>query len=373
MNNKIKNIVNTVLLGGIVLVLFISCLLKPATEFSVSERRTLEQLPELSIKTLFNGEFMKNFEDYTVDQFPLRDPFRAIKNITAFYAMGKQDNNELYTYDGYIAKMLYPLNKDSVISAGTKFNAIYDKYLANSDCNVYFSIVPDKGTFLSDKSGHLTFDYNGMVETLKATVPGMTYIEIKGLLDYTDYYRTDTHWRQDRIFDVAQRLAEKMGVTLDAEYDYLTATEDFRGVYLGQIGLPIDSDELVYAVNDSLKEVETYKYDTGSPVKNEADYSMYYLDRLSAYDNYEVYLDGMTAFIQMVNPNAETDKELIIFRDSFGSAISPYFTEGYAKVTVVDIRYLHSATLPAFITYDNQDVLFLYSTLILNDSTQIKG
>ena len=68
------------------------------------------------------------------------------------------------------------------------------------------------------------------------------------------------------------------------------------------------------------------------------------------------------------NPDCESDKELVIFRDSFGSSIAPLLSEGYAKITLVDIRYLRADLLDRFIEFKNQYVLFLYSTSVLNHS-----
>ena len=76
--------------------------------------------------------------------------------------------------------------------------------------------------------------------------------------------------------------------------------------------------------------------------------------------------------ITIENPNAATDKELVIFRDSFGSSIAPLFAETYSKITLVDIRYLPSEMVGRFVTFDNQDVLFLYSTPVLNNSVTMK-
>ena len=73
-----------------------------------------------------------------------------------------------------------------------------------------------------------------------------------------------------------------------------------------------------------------------------------------------------------VSPNAATDKELIVFRDSYGSSLSPLLAEGYAKVTLVDIRYLPAARLGDFVDFHGQDVLFLYSTAVLNNSDTLK-
>ena len=85
-----------------------------------------------------------------------------------------------------------------------------------------------------------------------------------------------------------------------------------------------------------------------------------------------MFLSGSVSLLRIENPNATTDRELIVFRDSFGSSVVPLLTRGYKTVTVVDIRYLSSAMLNRFIDFHGQDVLFLYSTLVLNNSNQLQ-
>ena len=45
------------------------------------------------------------------------------------------------------------------------------------------------------------------------------YIDIFGDLELSDYYRTDAHWRQEQITDVARHLAGAMGVNPATEYE----------------------------------------------------------------------------------------------------------------------------------------------------------
>ena len=89
-------------------------------------------------------------------------------------------------------------------------------------------------------------------------------------------------------------------------------------------------------------------------------------------DPYEMFLSGSLPLITIENPNATTDKELVIFRDSFGGSITPLLVEGYAKITLVDIRYITSDLVGMFVDFEDQDVLFLYSTLVLNSSTTLR-
>ena len=81
-----------------------------------------------------------------------------------------------------------------------------------------------------------------------------------------------------------------------------------------------------------------------------------------------MFLDGATALIEIENVNNNTDKELIIFRDSFGSSIAPLLVDSYKKITLVDLRYMSYELLEEYIKFENQDVLFLYNTLIINQN-----
>ena len=66
------------------------------------------------------------------------------------------------------------------------------------------------------------------------------------------------------------------------------------------------------------------------------------------------------------------EKTLIIFRDSFGSSIIPFFVPYYSKIVVIDLRYIDLSLIEEKINYDNCDILYLYSTLIVNSSNILK-
>lgn len=38
------------------------------------------------------------------------------------------------------------------------------------------------------------------------------------MLELEDYYKTDTHWKQERLLKVAKTIAESMNVNLENEY-----------------------------------------------------------------------------------------------------------------------------------------------------------
>ena len=122
MKNNVKNIFVTILFATVLLASSILCWSKPETEFSESERRLLAKKPELSVETVFSGEFMKEFENYTVDQFPFREKLRSVKAVFATKFLRKMDNNKIFFADGYLSKIEYPVNPEMNNYAIEKFN-----------------------------------------------------------------------------------------------------------------------------------------------------------------------------------------------------------------------------------------------------------
>ena len=100
--------------------------------------------------------------------------------------------------------------------------------------------------------------------------------------------------------------------------------------------------------------------------------SIYDMERAHGKDAYDMFLGGEIAKLVIENPNAKTDKELVIFRDSYGRSIIPLMIDDYAKITVIDTRYQIPQLLLMGVNFDNADVLFLYSTLVLNASSEMK-
>lgn len=368
MHEKIRIYAVTITLAALLGVLSLWCWLSPDAEFSESERRVLAAFPALSAENIFSGKFMSEFESYALDQFPARDSFRSLQSFTKLYAFAQSDNNDLYTEDGYLAKMEYPMSTFMLDNAAEKFRFVYDTYLAETGSQVYFSIVPDKNYFLGTESGRLSIDYDALVSHMRAQTEYMQYIDIFPLLTISDYYRTDTHWRQECITDVAAALGDAMDIPLSAEYETRTLDIPFYGVYYGQLALPVKPDTLRYLTNDTLEHCIVTSYNTGLPVET----SMYDMEAAAGRDPYEMFLCGADALLTVENPAAPTDRELIVFRDSFGSSLVPLLAEGYRKITVVDIRYVQSAMLGNLVEFKGQDVLFLYSTLVLNQSMGLR-
>ncbi len=344
---------------------FLLCVFLPEKKYSDSERRFLATMPSFTADAVWSGRFMSDFESYAVDAFPARDAFRRGKALTAAHVFARQDNNGIYTADGFLCAVEYPLDEDSFMRAIERLRYVCDKYLTEEN-RIFMSLIPDKNCFLAKESGHLSLDYDEVEEQVAKMADFAEYIPISDLLGKEDYYKTDTHWRQENITDVADRLAQAMGTELLAEYEFSVAKEDFYGVYYGQAALPHEPDRLCYLTGDAIDQAIVYDWQNGRKIP------VYDMEKADGRDPYEMFLSGSLSLITMENPHATGDKKLVLFRDSFGSSIAPLLISGYSQITLVDIRYIHPDSLGQFIDFTGCDVLFLYSTLVWNHSETLK-
>mgnify|MGYP003301538598 CR=1 FL=1 len=368
MNKKTKNIVITVLMAALFVGFFAWNIAKEQTEFSDSERRALATFPKITFEDVVSGEFMKKFEDFTLDQFPVRDGFRSVKAFFSRYVFLNKDNNDVIIEGNHISKLEYPLKEDMLSHAAERFNFIYDKFIRESGANVYFSVVPDKNMFIAEKGGYLALDYAELVSSMREKMGFAEYIDIIPILSEEDYYFTDSHWRQENITDVASHIATSMGAVFSDEFTVNTVETPFYGTYYGQAALPVAPDTMKYLTNPAIDFCTVKSYETGKPVE----VPVYNMENAKGKDPYEMFLSGNQALLTVENKLSSNGKELVIFRDSFGSSLTPLLIQSYSKITVVDIRYINSAVIGNMVGFEDADVLFIYSSLLLNNSLGLK-
>lgn len=358
MQDKTKNIIVTVGFVVIIIGVFLTNIIAKDKQISTTERRKLAQLPEISVAKIISGDVMEKWEDYVADQFVGRDLFRTIKSVWSINVFKQKDNNDLFIKDQAIYKMEYPLNEKNLEKSLDKINNVYKKYLQNM--NVYYAIIPDKNYYL-ENDDHLKFDYAKVKEMAENKLNKLNYIHIWDDLKLDDYYKTDLHWKQENLQKVVKQIQKSMNLESTSEFNYIKKDMgDFYGTYYGQLGLKLPSDRLYVLTNEGLGKCKVYNYETKKIVK--------VYEQTNSSDKYDIYLSGATPIISIENPDAKTEKELLLFRDSFGSSLAPLLVENYSKIILIDLRYISSKLLEEYIDFEEQDVLFLYSTVVLNQN-----
>lgn len=341
--------------------------LRAPDAISTSERRPLATRPVLTWKDFLSGNFAEDFEAYALDQFPLRDPLRSFKAVTQFYLLQRLDKQGIYLADGHVAKLEYPLNSSSVQNAAQKFEAVLARLNLPQDSAVYAAVIPDKNFFLAAANGYPALDYAEMQALFRTELASAHHIDLFDCLSLEDYYNGDPHWRQERLSSVVERLSLRMGFADRLSTDYTEALlGPFYGAYHGQAALPLPSESLHYLTSPLLTQATAYHFE------NHSTRPLYDLDKAAGLDAYDLFLSGASALVTIENPAASTDRELLLFRDSFGSSLAPLLLEAYAKITLIDLRYIHPDLLVEQIRTANADVLFLYSSLLLNNSLSLR-
>ena len=368
MKDNIKNIVVTVVFSIFLIAMFIINTVKAEDEISKSERRKLSKFPTLSLNTVLSGEFMRSFEDAALDQFVGRDTFRSFKAQVLFNVFNQKDNNKIYVEENHAVKYDNLIKEAEVKMVATKINKIQDKILKNM--NVYYSVIPDKNYFLADKYGYPKMDYSKMQNILDENIKDAKYIDLFSVLTIEDYYSTDTHWKQEKLDNIIKVLSKKMNFSCEGIRN-VEEKYPFYGVYYGQSALPLAADILKYGYNDSIKNAKV-KYLNETTLTMD-DGSIYDLEKLNGNDPYDVFLSGAKSLITIENSKSKSDKELILFRDSYGSSLAPLLIDGYKKITIIDLRYIASPLIEQFVEFsDNSDVLFVYCTDVINNGSILK-
>lgn len=370
MSDRLKDIVVTVTFVAFILFFFVINILKEPTDISIAERRKLNTLPQITVEKVINTKFMSEFESYALDQFVGRDTFRSIKAVMLYNILRQKDNNEVYVVDEHVSRYYANLNEIAVIDAAKKFNKVASQYLNNM--NIYYSIIPDKNYYITQKYNYPHVDYTKLASLVNKYIKDMKYIDLFDILTLDDYYKTDSHWKQEKLGNVVNKIANTMNFEQYILNNYKqNVKEPFYGVYYGQSALPLPGEQLVYCTNSILENVKVKTLNEKTLQMDET--KIYVEDNFNNSDPYDIYLGGAKPLIIIENPNANNSRELILFRDSFGSSITPLLIEAYSKITVIDLRYIASPLLKDFVEFnEGQDVLFLYSTEVINNSSTLK-
>lgn len=274
---------------------------------------------------------------------------------------------DVYVYQGYAVTTEAGYDQKSLDYAARKLQQLYDSYLTGNDGHIYLSVVPDKGSFTEPPEGYTPASAQETAEALLAQLDFVQYVDIAPGLTLEDYYRTDPHWRQECLITTAQTLAQAMDVPLAGDFQENAIDTPFYGAYAGKSNETLMADTLRYLTGEVPDACTVYDYET------ERQETLYDLSAVETDTPYDLYLQGSRSLLRIDSPLAATDKTLVVFRDSFGSSLIPLLTESYRTIYAVDIRYLSSQMVGRFLSFDgSEDVLFLYSTLVLQNSRTMK-
>ena len=326
----------------------------PDRAFSEMENRNLEQLPEVDFGTpeklfrdgnFFNGQFMRDFETYTTDQFVGRDFWVGLKSSTE-RALGKKENNNVYfaDQDTLITRFDQP-------DAGDVTNNLnyVNNFVENVDIPVVFSLIPTQACIWADRlpEGAPNASQTDLLSQAQGAVSGATWADVyTPLMEHKDediFYRTDHHWTSLGAYDGYTGLAPALGYTPVplSDYDATVRSTEFYGTVFSSSGVRwVRPDTITTYVPEDGITVVSHTYDNaGNPVEEPRE--LYVESFLSVKDKYSMFLGGNQSLGVVKNANNPDGPKLLILRDSYADSLVPFLTAHYSEIHLIDPRYYH--------------------------------
>ncbi len=341
----------------------------PKSSFSENENRYLQTFPEISVRSIKNGDLTEGLGDYVSDHFPFRNFFLNMNSVFETAVLGKREINGVYVCrDGYfIEKYKEPESTEEIIG-------IINSFDEKTDANIYLTLVPTAFTLYEDKLPAFA-PKGGQLEALYDIYDGTdvkeadVYDVLNENRDKKLYYRLDHHWTTEGAYIAYRKIISDMGFEpydRDA-FDRVVVTEDFKGTVYSKVLLPnIKGESIEVWKNDEALRV---KYaDTGE----ETD-SLYNYEFLNKKDKYSLFLDNIHTLTEITNENAESERSLAVIKDSYANCMIQFLTGHFKKIYVFDTRY-YKGSVSEFINEKGiSDVLFLYNMNTIDDDLGIRA
>ncbi|MBT3943780.1 MAG: hypothetical protein HOC77_08820 [Chloroflexi bacterium] len=335
---------------------------------SVLERRALAQSPSIDFAAILDGDFSEDYATYLQDQMVVRDDFRFVKSFVERVILRKPENNGVYVVDGRLYDKFYGIEELLISRAARLINSIAQDSGSNA---IYFSTIPTKAQIL-DRDRFLLSDQQIITDAIRQGVDA-NYVDLMWLAQPGNeelYYATDPHWTTPGALSAYKALASALGFDPVDTYEFEIETDTYRGSEYGRAASwSIGDDTVLLAHNDSIDGMSLCRF--SSLEERKCFESVYLQEGENTMDAYDVFLGGLGPIITIDNPSSSTDAELVIFKDSYAHAVAPFLAQHYKTVTLIDMRFVRRQLVLDNFSLAEKDILFLYSTSVLNTDPQI--
>lgn len=340
-------------------------------QFSENENRLLEQKPKFTLDRLFEGRYTKKYEKYTVDQMVGRDKFIQIKTKADDF-MGKNSENGVFKCDdGYLIESFEKPNEEYLKANIEAINKFADKH---KNIKTSMLIAPTAVNILEDKLPAFAPVYYNQDEYLsrlsKSIDNKIDFVnissEMKKHKDEYIYYKTDHHWTTLGAYYAFLDFEKQSGLkTQPNSYDKYRVSNDFYGTLYSKSGYKVKPDQVdIYTPKDKNDQVivEYKEEKKKSP-------TIYESEALKKKDKYEVFLGGNHPVVD-IKTTSESDKTLLLIKDSYANSFVQFLTPYYKEIIMVDPRYYYEDIEKLIKEKNVTDLLYLYNAnTFFNDSS----
>ncbi|MBO4500827.1 MAG: hypothetical protein J5760_01195 [Clostridia bacterium] len=370
---RIINIVTAALFSAFVLIFSLLFFILPDKTVSGTERRNLQQSPELTWDSLSDGTFSSKINDYFNDQFPARESFLGVKTLFERLLLKRENNGVLFGDNGQLAVRLFQATDgqihtdqngdliatpytdrfyESVVSA--QFDAIktLESALKEKGVELYVIMPPRTVDVACSAFAYPKENSDALIKCVRENAQGLEYfIDLYDIFrarydngEYV-YYRTDHHWTTLGAYYAYEELCKAMGIDKHGipEFNVKTAATDFVGTTASKAGLlNADADTIEYwTAKDGSNTKITMRVTNNNSGAGGSEYdSMFDMTYLEDYDKYGMFLSGTNKFTEIAHRSASPYKKILVLKDSFGHSLVPFLACEY-DVTVIELANLN--------------------------------
>lgn len=345
--------------------------LLPDRDYSATEKRSLAQFPTLNLSSLADGSFMSGLEDWSADQFPLRSELMQAKSEISIL-LGAIRSQDVYRCSDGSLMEAFTMPTDETISLQT--DAIIDFAGRYPDTDIYVCLAPTAISVLTDKlpAATLTDDQNLYLDHMANALAGVsTFVDLRETFaankEQTQlYYRTDHHWTTDAAYLAWQELYQAMGLTGSVNYTSGVVSNSFAGSLISASGFPVTQYDSIKIYIPDEHPIYTVTYDSEQRMTA----SVYAPEYLDSDDPYQIFFGGNYPQIT-IRTGANSDRKLMIFKDSYANCLIPFLLTDFSEITVIDPRYYYDDLDMEMLSSGYTDVLFLYNLNTLSEDNSL--
>lgn len=321
----------------ICLVLSLPLLLLPFAKETSAEKRELSQFPSVMGENGVNVDFFAELDTYLAEHFPFRSEIISANNLLKAKLFGVSDEDQVVVgkEDWLFFSQTLPdyygenIMTDAELQQIVTTLSLMEEYVTQSGAAFVFAIAPNKNTIYAAymPSYCKPTEERTNLDRLTALLQEKTYFaDLQALLSGAQeqvYHARDSHWNNLGALIAWRQMQTVAGKANDlfdgAEYSW---NQNWRG----------DLEDMIYpafSFTDWQADFDVdWTYEITSNFRSEED-------------------------ILITTENGSGEGSLLMFRDSFGNSLLPFFAQSY-----------QSAVFSRAVPYDLREI-DAYDTVIL--------
>lgn len=308
------------------------------------------------------------------DQFPLRNAWMTLKT-EADHLLGKYESQGVYI--GKKHTLMERFDLPNAENERLTQEAICEFAKRYPDIPAYFMLVPNQISIQTDlipKEAPRADQFAYMDEMFQAVGKSVYTVDLRSVFEENAdtmqlYYKTDHHWTTDAAFLAYQELAKEMELTEDENWKSAVVCDSFKGSLASKSGFWIPAKDLdvikVYQNTNQSDYLVTYGE---TQTKSASCYQMEYLD---SDDPYQIFFGGNHTEVT-IETTADTNRKLLVFKDSYANCFLPFLFSDFKYITVVDPRYYYDDIDTLMLMNSYTDILYLYNVNTFSEDNNLR-